>query len=60
VTAITSIAKSINIVIAILFKEKIGIAIAITFTTSMVIDIAIDFSSIANNPAYHQSVFIRT
>jgi hypothetical protein len=49
VTAMTSIAKSINIVIAILFKESIGIAIAITFATSIVIAIAIDFSSIANN-----------
>jgi hypothetical protein len=49
--AMTSIAKSINIVIAILFKESIGIAIAITFATSIIIiAIAIDFSRIANNP----------
>ena len=34
----TSITKSTNIAIAILFKKSIGIAIAI------------DFSSIANNP----------
>jgi hypothetical protein len=38
-TAMTSIAKSINIVIAILFNESIGIAIAITFATSIVIAI---------------------
>ena len=46
----TCIAKSINIAIAILFKNSIGIAIAITFASSIVIVIAIHFSSIANNP----------
>jgi hypothetical protein len=51
VTAVTSIAKSINVFIEILFNESIGIAIAITFATSIVIAIAIDFSSITNNPA---------
>jgi hypothetical protein len=48
-TAMTSIAKTINIVIAIIFKENI--AIAIIFATSIFIAIAIDLSSIANNPA---------
>ena len=47
--AMTFIAESINIAIAILVKGRIGIAIAITFATSIVIAIA--FSSIAiNNP----------
>ena len=48
--AITFIAKSINIAIAILFNESIAIAIAIHFSESIAIAIAIDFSSIANNP----------
>ena len=51
VMAMTSIAKSINIAIAILLKRSIGIAIAITFATSIAIAIAIVLSSIAYNPA---------
>ena len=50
VMAMTSIAKSINIAIAILLKRSIGIAIAITFATSIAIAIAIVLSSIAYNP----------
>jgi hypothetical protein len=46
-----TIAKTIGIAIAILFKFCIGIAIAITFAASIVIVIAIHFPSIANNPA---------
>ena len=48
--AMNSIAKSINIAIAILLKRSIGIAIAITFATSIAIAIAIVLSSIAYNP----------
>jgi hypothetical protein len=48
-----SIAKTIAIAIAILFKFCIGIAIAITFAASIVIVIAIHFPSIANNPDIH-------
>ena len=50
VMAMNSIAKSINIAIAILLKRSIGIAIAITFATSIAIAIAIVLSSIAYNP----------
>jgi hypothetical protein len=48
IMAMTSIAKSINIAIAILLKRSFGIAFAITFATS--IAIAIVLSSIAYNP----------
>jgi len=46
----TSIAKSINISIAILLKRSVGIAVAITFATNIVFAIAIVLRSIANYP----------
>jgi len=47
-----SIAKGINIAIAILLKRIIGIAIAITFVTSIAIAIAIVLRSIANSVSH--------
>jgi hypothetical protein len=52
----TSIAKSNNIVFAILFKVSLGIGFAIIFEASIGIAITIDFRGISNNPDPHQGM----